>query len=623
MCSFRRSASAPGEWASRLRAGSARSRPSAARSTSAGASSTPPKCTATAAPKRSSARRSRRRCGPARSPATSCSSSARSIRTTRAGAGTAAACERSLARLGLDYLDAYLLHWRGSVALQETVDAFEALRSRGRIRHWGVSNFDLADMTELMRVRGGDRCATNQIYYSLSTRGPAFDLVPWLQRHGIATMAYSPIDQGALARNRALARLASKLGATPAQIALAWLTSQPGRDGDPQGSERGASAREPRVALADARCGRPRRARRGLPAAAAQGSSGHALTRRRRCRPRPRERAKLTAASRRAAGRRARRRHRARLRARPPRRGTRNAARTGPRATAPTRGSRAAAILASEALATISSPAASRSAASRSGRAGASGGRSNCFFRLDMIFPSSREGSGAAFASGDVFHRVGRNGAQVRGRERGNGVSHDDSLVTRDEQKAERPGAVTRPGPLRTSSRDVRGLYPGGAPWAAMTVDRATTRLAGRQDGALNEATVRNMSASKSGLGTRRRRHIRPACRHLRSDVEMSASEFGANCRRVAFSLQRRARAMPRSATIATPRDAAARVATSCPGALAAPGSTGMPPRRSCAASGCAAGRRRPRAGARSRERRCAGAGRLARGRSDSPSRAA
>ena len=143
------------------------------------------------------------------------------------GAGTATACERSLARLGLDYLDAYLLHWRGSVALQETVDAFEALRSRGRIRHWGVSNFDLADMAELVRVRGGDRCATNQIYYSLSTRGPAFDLVPWLQRHGIATMAYSPIDQGALARNRALARLASKLGATPAQIALAWLTSQP------------------------------------------------------------------------------------------------------------------------------------------------------------------------------------------------------------------------------------------------------------------------------------------------------------------------------------------------------------------------------------------------------------
>ena len=144
------------------------------------------------------------------------------------GPGTLAACERSLARLGLDHLDAYLLHWRGSAALQETVDALEALRSRGRIRHWGVSNFDLADMTELMRVRGGDRCATNQIWYSLGTRGPAFDLVPWLQRHGIATMAYSPIDQGELVRNGALGKLASKLGATPAQLALAWLTSQPG-----------------------------------------------------------------------------------------------------------------------------------------------------------------------------------------------------------------------------------------------------------------------------------------------------------------------------------------------------------------------------------------------------------
>ena len=143
-------------------------------------------------------------------------------------AGTPAACERSLARLGLDHLDAYLLHWRGSFPLQETVEAFEDLRSRGRIRHWGVSNFDVADMVELTGVPGGDRCATNQIYYSLSTRGPGFDLVPWLQRHGMATMEYSPIDQGELVRNRALARLATKRGATPAQIALAWLTSQPG-----------------------------------------------------------------------------------------------------------------------------------------------------------------------------------------------------------------------------------------------------------------------------------------------------------------------------------------------------------------------------------------------------------
>ncbi|MEO8312254.1 MAG: aldo/keto reductase [Caldimonas sp.] len=142
--------------------------------------------------------------------------------------GAAAACERSLARLGLDHLDAYLLHWRGSVPLQETVDAFESLRSRGRIRHWGVSNFDVEDMAELTRVRGGERCATNQIYYSLSERGAAFGLVPWLQEQGLVTMAYSPIDQGSLARNAALRSLAKKRGTTPAQLALAWLVRQNG-----------------------------------------------------------------------------------------------------------------------------------------------------------------------------------------------------------------------------------------------------------------------------------------------------------------------------------------------------------------------------------------------------------
>ncbi|HSC64300.1 MAG TPA: aldo/keto reductase [Caldimonas sp.] len=142
--------------------------------------------------------------------------------------GTIAACERSLARLGLDHLDGYLLHWRGSVPLQETVDAFEALRSLGRIRHWGVSNFDVDDMVELIGVRGGEGCATNQVYYSLTERGPAVELVPWLQQHNMVTMAYSPIDQGALTRNAALRKLAGKRGATPAQLALAWLVAQPG-----------------------------------------------------------------------------------------------------------------------------------------------------------------------------------------------------------------------------------------------------------------------------------------------------------------------------------------------------------------------------------------------------------
>lgn len=142
--------------------------------------------------------------------------------------GTAQACERSLARLGLDHLDAYLLHWRGSVPLEETVDALEALQRRGRIRSWGVSNFDLADMQELLEVPGGERCVTNQIYYSLGSRGPGFDLVPWLQRHGIMTMAYSPIDQGALAKSAKLRDIAARRGATPAQIALAWLVEQEG-----------------------------------------------------------------------------------------------------------------------------------------------------------------------------------------------------------------------------------------------------------------------------------------------------------------------------------------------------------------------------------------------------------
>jgi len=146
-----------------------------------------------------------------------------------AGARAAvAACERSLTRLGLDHLDCYLLHWRGSVPLAETVDAFERLRERGRIRHWGVSNFDVADMEELFAVPGGDRCATDQIYYSLTSRGPGFDLVPWLHERGVATMAYSPIDQGALAANKGLAAIAERRGFTAAQLALAWLIAQPG-----------------------------------------------------------------------------------------------------------------------------------------------------------------------------------------------------------------------------------------------------------------------------------------------------------------------------------------------------------------------------------------------------------
>ena len=138
------------------------------------------------------------------------------------------ACEQSLSRLGIDQLDAYLLHWRGSVPLAETVDAFETLRAKGRIASWGVSNFDIDDMIDLAAVDGGVRCAINQIYYSLTARGPAFDLLPLQVAKGIVTMAYSPIDQGALASSRAIRPMAHRLGVTPAQIALAWLQAQSG-----------------------------------------------------------------------------------------------------------------------------------------------------------------------------------------------------------------------------------------------------------------------------------------------------------------------------------------------------------------------------------------------------------
>lgn len=140
--------------------------------------------------------------------------------------GTVAACERSLQRLKLDRVDLYLLHWRGRHPLAHTVEAFEALRARGRIRHWGVSNFDTADMAELWQLPGGDRCAANQVYVSLSQRGVDFDLVPWQRGRRVPFMAYSPIDQGTLARAKALRPLAERLGATPAQLALAWLVGR-------------------------------------------------------------------------------------------------------------------------------------------------------------------------------------------------------------------------------------------------------------------------------------------------------------------------------------------------------------------------------------------------------------
>lgn len=143
-------------------------------------------------------------------------------------AGVRAACERSRRRLGLDRIDLYLLHWRGAFALSDTVAGFEALVQAGEISRWGVSNFDVDDMEQLLSVHGGGACAANQVYYSLGERGAGFALLPWLQRHGMPLMAYCPIDQGVLAGEPRLAALAQRHGASAAQLALAWAMQQPG-----------------------------------------------------------------------------------------------------------------------------------------------------------------------------------------------------------------------------------------------------------------------------------------------------------------------------------------------------------------------------------------------------------
>jgi diketogulonate reductase-like aldo/keto reductase len=142
--------------------------------------------------------------------------------------GAPAACEASLRHLRTDRIDLYLLHWPGSVPLAETVEAFEALKKAGKIRHWGVSNFDTHEMEELVSLPAGDSVQTNQILYNLSQRGPEFDLAPWSRQRGIPLMAYSPVDQGVLARNARLEAIAARHNATAAQLALAWVMAQDG-----------------------------------------------------------------------------------------------------------------------------------------------------------------------------------------------------------------------------------------------------------------------------------------------------------------------------------------------------------------------------------------------------------
>jgi diketogulonate reductase-like aldo/keto reductase len=141
--------------------------------------------------------------------------------------GVLRACERSLRRLSLDYVDLYLLHWRGSIPLQDTVGAFEQLRQRGHIRHWGVSNFDTSDMRELWSLAAGRACAANQVYYSASRRGAEFDLLPWQRKNRVVAMAYSPIDEGALAGDATFAAIGRRHGVSASTAALAWVLRQP------------------------------------------------------------------------------------------------------------------------------------------------------------------------------------------------------------------------------------------------------------------------------------------------------------------------------------------------------------------------------------------------------------
>jgi diketogulonate reductase-like aldo/keto reductase len=143
-------------------------------------------------------------------------------------AGTIRACESSLARLGTDWLDHYLLHWRGAVPLEETVGAFEELKRRGLIRHWGVSNFDLPDITELVRRPAGRALATDQVLYNLAHRGIEWNLLPWCQQAGVPVMAYSPIEQGRLIGDPVLRGIGVRHKATSAQVALAWVIRHPG-----------------------------------------------------------------------------------------------------------------------------------------------------------------------------------------------------------------------------------------------------------------------------------------------------------------------------------------------------------------------------------------------------------
>ena len=142
--------------------------------------------------------------------------------------GVIDACERSLRRLKTDHIDLYLLHWRGSVPLAETLAGFARLQRDGKIRHHGVSNFNIDDMQEWVGLAGGEKIAANQILYNLGRRGPEYEVIPWCRERAISIMAYTPLEQGRILGNRALGEVAARHRASAAQVALAWLLRQDG-----------------------------------------------------------------------------------------------------------------------------------------------------------------------------------------------------------------------------------------------------------------------------------------------------------------------------------------------------------------------------------------------------------
>jgi diketogulonate reductase-like aldo/keto reductase len=164
--------------------------------------------------------------------------------------GTLSACDASLRRLKTDHLDLYLLHWRGRVPLNETLEAFDVLQQQGKIRRWGVSNFDVDDMTELASLTSasGSTAAVNQVLYNLMRRGIEYDVLPWCRANGIPIMAYSPLEQGRILKDRTVAAIARRLDVTAAQVALAWVLREDGVLAIPKAGDE-EHVRENRAAL--------------------------------------------------------------------------------------------------------------------------------------------------------------------------------------------------------------------------------------------------------------------------------------------------------------------------------------------------------------------------------------